>query len=210
MWYNPHYELRSIKQMEHNGGAVNNAGNAQRQGIPLPEGLNAEMAALGKEAQRLHESAEFSAQGQFEQGKFWRSSNHFLGIPASVAGALAASAVFTGAAANSPLVLVGGGLTIVTTILAAIMTATSPEKRMGLAQNSANAFLQISVDLRQFITLDLAHGSYDENRARLTELTSTYFKLAKVADPPGRMAYLRAKRNIEQDGGQDYAADRSA
>jgi hypothetical protein len=46
----------------------------------------------------------------------------------------------------------------------------------------------------------------DDARALLTELTARRDEQNKTAEPPNRLAYRRARKNIA-GGGQDYAVD---
>ena len=66
-------------------------------GSLVPDDLNEELRPVATELDRLHESVLWSAQGQFEQMKLWRSLNLLLGVPAAV---LAAISGGTGLAAH--------------------------------------------------------------------------------------------------------------
>jgi hypothetical protein len=61
------------------------------QTILLPKGLTSDRRDIGAEALRIHESAVYSSQSQFEQAKIWRALKIWLGASAAVAAALAAS-----------------------------------------------------------------------------------------------------------------------
>ena len=57
------------------------------------------------------------------------------------------------------------------------------------------------------ILIDLKHFSFEEGRERLESITNSRNELTKTADPAGRYAYWKAKRNIEKQGAQTYEVD---
>jgi hypothetical protein len=144
----------------------------------------------------------WSAQGQFEQAKLWRSMNMILGTPAAV---LAAIAGGTGLAADTPT----AGPAILALLAAAFgaaLTTLNPSRRVSQAQASANAYLELQTEARQLLTIDLTQLSRDEVRERLTTLTAQRDEVNKTADPPSRYARWKAKKNI-LEGGQEYEVD---
>lgn len=168
----------------------------------LPKNLSPELQTVADEADRIHQSALYSAQGQFEQAKLWRLLNLILGVPAA---ALAAVSGGTGLAGRGGAV--PGILALIAAGFGATLTTVNASRRMTQAQASANAFLQLQTAARQFLTIDLAGMSRDEAREALRNLTNSRDELNKTADPPSRYAYWLSKRNIKK-GGQDYEADK--
>jgi hypothetical protein len=182
-----------------------------KQTIVLPDGLSSELRDIGAEALRIHESAVYSSQSQFEQAKIWRALNIWLGAPAAVAAALAASAILGG---SEQTMLFGirshtlaGLLALLSAALSAILTTVNASRRTTQCQASGNAFLQLQTEARQLILVDLKHLNYEEGRERLESITNSRNELTKTADPAGRYAYWKAKRNIEKQGGQTYEVD---
>jgi hypothetical protein len=170
----------------------------------IPTGLSSELEAIAAEADRLHESALWSAQGQFEQAKLWRSLNAVLGVPAAV---LAAVSGGTGLASS------GNGTTpailaLLAAAFGATLTTVNASRRMTQAQAGANAYLEIQTAARQFLTVDLPTLDWQAAREQLTTLTQRRDEVNKTADPPGWYAYWRAKRNLTS-GGQDYKVDKA-
>jgi hypothetical protein len=161
------------------------------------------LESIAAEADRLHESAAYSAQGQFEQAKLWRGLNAGLGVPAAT---LAAISGGTGLASK------GNGTTpailaLLAAAFGAVLTTVNASRRMTQAQASGNAYLEIQTAARQFLTIDLAHMAFEEAREQLSVLTQRRDEVNKTSDPPSRYAYWRARNNIKQ-GGQDYEADK--
>ncbi|MGW3073638.1 SLATT domain-containing protein [Kitasatospora sp. NPDC001132] len=153
------------------------------------------------EADRIHESALWSAQGQFEQAKLWRLINLFLGVPAA-----ALAAISGGTALGGDLGIWPGVLALASAALTATLTTVNASRRMTQAQASANAYLQLQAAARQFLTIDLADLTREDARDTLRNLTNTRDELNKTSDPPGRLAYRKSEKNIS-GGGQSYSVD---
>ncbi|WP_369028999.1 SLATT domain-containing protein [Streptomyces adonidis] len=172
--------------------------------VPLmPNSVPDSHRAIAEEAERIHESALFSAQGQFEQAKLWRLINLIIGVPAAILGAIAGGTSLAGSEwGNWP-----GYLALTAAALTATLTTVNASRRMTQAQSSGNAYLQLQTQARQFLAIDLVDMPKEDARTILQNLTNSRDELNKTADPPGRIAYWRAKRNISR-GGQRYAVDR--
>lgn len=184
--------------------------NISKSGIKLPAGLPTDIVPIGNEALRIHESAQYSAQSQFEQAKIWRGINLWLGAPSAVLAALGGSAVLS--SGNWSILgisssVIGGVLALAAAALAAILTTVNASRRQTQSQSSGNAFLQLQTAARQFATIDIKALSYDDARDELKNLTNSRDELNKTADVPSRWAYNKAQKNISKDGGQDYAID---
>lgn len=158
--------------------------------------------AMRKEAKRIHESAVHSAQNQFEYSKTWRSVDRWLGsfaaLLAAVAGAGGLSEVFSAQWAGL-IALAAAGMGAVATSLGAPKTKT-------LAHASANAYLALQQDCRNFIEVDLDFVPIDEARETLARLVARHQELNATAEIPSKRAREKAKKNIEE-GGQLYEVD---
>jgi hypothetical protein len=159
--------------------------------------------AIERELRRLEESAEYSAQSQFEQTKQWRGVNLLLGLPASVLAAVAGATALAATAGR----IAAGILAIAAAGFGAILTTVNASPRMNQASSAANAYLEIQTAARQAREIDLPYLGVDEARQMLAELTARRDEQNKTADPPNRRSYKRAKGIIEKHGGQAYAAD---
>jgi hypothetical protein len=168
----------------------------------VPEGLPDNLLPIAQEGDRIHESALYSAQNQFEQMKLWRAMNLLLGLPAAV---LAAIAGGTGLA-NAKHSLLAGILALIAAGFGAGITTLNPSRRVTQSQAGANAYLEIQTAARQFLTIDLAAMQPGPARKQLSELTSRRDEINKTADPPGWYARYRAHKVIAE-GGQTYGAD---
>ncbi|MFJ5833961.1 SLATT domain-containing protein [Streptomyces sp. NPDC093089] len=167
----------------------------------IPAGLPESHGAIAKEADRIHESALWSAQGQFEQAKLWRLINLMLGVPAAALAAVSGGTALAGDVGVWP-----GVLALVAAALSATLTTVNASRRMTQAQASASAYLELQTSARQFLSIDLAEMPREDAREVLRTLTGTRDDLNKTSDPPGRLAYKLSRRTIAR-GGQSYSAD---
>ncbi|MFJ7123889.1 SLATT domain-containing protein [Streptomyces albogriseolus] len=168
----------------------------------IPAALPESHQTIAQEADRIHESALWSAQGQFEQAKLWRLINLILGVPAAALAAVSGGTALAGDVGIWP-----GVLALAAAALSATLTTVNASRRMTQAQASANAYLELQTAARQFLTIDLMVQSREESREALRNLTSTRDELNKTSDPPGRIAFALANRNIKK-GRQTYDTDR--
>lgn len=170
--------------------------------LPIPTGLSSNLLRLADEINRIHESCMWSAQGQFEQMKLWRSLNLAFGVPAA---ALAAIAGGTGLAGNDTHV--PGVLALISAGFGAALTTLNPSRRVTQSQASANAYLELQTAARQLLLVKLVGLSEEDAHAELDNLTERRDDANKTADPPSTYAYWRAKKNITRDGGQAYLTE---
>ncbi|MCA1604373.1 MAG: SLATT domain-containing protein [Acidobacteria bacterium] len=168
----------------------------------IPRDIPDELQPIAAEADRIYESALYSAQGQFEQAKLWRLLNLALGVPAAALAAVSGGTGLAGKGSTVP-----GVLALLAAAFGATLTTVNASRRMTQAQASANAYLELQTAARQFLTIDLVSMSREPARETLRSLTDTRDELNKTADPPSRYAYWLAGRNIKR-GGQTYEADK--
>lgn len=157
---------------------------------------------LRKEAERVYESAMYSAQNQFEYSKTWRSIDRWLG---GVAAALAGISAAGGLSAVIPskwaglIALISAGAGAVAVSLGAPKTKTQ-------AHASANAYLALQQDARVFIKIDLDKLQLDEAREHLSRLVARQQELSATSEIPSRCSWKKGKKNVDE-GGQDYGVD---
>lgn len=162
----------------------------------------AQRAAVRDEASRIHESAVYSAQGQFEAGKVWRAANWGLGGLAAVISAL--SAVMTFAADARAI---GGGLAVVGALAAAVLTTSRPDRLAERAVTRGNDYTALRNAARRLLYVQVPNDSIPALRKALDGLAERAVEIDQAADPIPRFAYKAAKRNVECDGGQTFRAD---
>lgn len=167
-----------------------------------PEELPDNLRPIGSELARLEESARISAQSQFEQTKLWRLVNSVLGIPAAGLAAFAGGTVIT----STSQMRLPGFLSLGASALTAILVTVNANQRAEKSQSTAKSYLDLQTHVRQLLLVDLRSLDYDRARTRLAELTTERSRTNNVADPPSRIAYWLARRNLRQ-GGQTYQPD---
>ncbi|WP_196248768.1 SLATT domain-containing protein [Rhodococcoides fascians] len=168
----------------------------------VPPDVSPDLTAIGRELSRLEESARWSSQNQFEQGKFWRGCNLALGIPATLLG------LGSGGAAITDLLpaLVVGAATLGAAALTGIMTVLGAERRARTAQTCADAFHDIQDEARRMLLVDLRSSDALSARDDLRALTDRYSETRHTAEAPAGLFYRRARKNLSR-GGQTFAID---
>lgn len=159
-------------------------------------------AGIAAEAARIQESATYSAQGQFEASKSWRTWNWLLGGFTAISSGIAG--VLTFAADN--LQILSGILALVAAVTAAIHATLKPDKGAERAQKSANEYLQLQAAARRFLTIDVPVELTQTLRSGLEDLSTRADVINQSSDAIPRFAYKRAAKNIGE-GGQSYEVD---
>lgn len=158
--------------------------------------------AIRSEVFRIHESAIYSAQGQFEAAKVWRSLHWGLG--AITAALSTTSAVITFA---SDAQVLSGALAVLAAVAAAVLTGSQPDRLAERAQNSGNGYTTLRNDARRLRDIEVPAAPLSELRDLVAGLSGRASDLDHSADVIPRWAYVRAKRNIESDEGQVFQVD---
>lgn len=154
------------------------------------------------EVSRVHESAMFSAQTQFEYSKTWRSVDRWLGGAAALLAAISAAGGLSGVfsatwAGLIALVAAGSG---------AVAAALGAPKTKDRAAASASAYLALQQDARILLRIDLDDMTVEDVRQDLSSLVARLQELNASSEVPSGRAWTRAKKIIDE-GGQTYAAD---
>ncbi|WP_144938795.1 SLATT domain-containing protein [Rothia kristinae] len=161
-------------------------------------------AAIQAEVARVHESAVFSAQGQFEAAKAWRALHWTLGVLTAALSTLAAVLTF---AADAQVA--SGIVAVVAAIAAAVLTSSRPDKLAERAVARGNDYTTLRNDARRVLHVHVPNDEVGVLREALDGLAGRASDLDHTSDPIPRFAYNRAKRNIERDGGQQFEVDAS-
>lgn len=158
---------------------------------------------IASELQRLEESATYSAQGQFEQAKYWRGLNVVLGVPTSALAAISGGTGLAGVAGRVPAAV----LALIAAGLGAVLTTVNASRRTTQAHAAATTYLGIQADCRQLRMIDLPGLASDEARSQLSDLTSRWKEANTTSEIPSFYAYWRGKKNLKK-GRQRYEVDR--
>lgn len=156
-----------------------------------------------KEAERIHESALYSSETQFEYAKRWRRVDRLIGALAAVMAAVAG----VGGLSNLMTAKWVGLLAILAAVTGAIAASIGAPQTKEKAAFSANAYRALQQDARIFINIDVDIVSSDEARLRLEELVSRLQKLNAESEIPSGRAFKRAKKQIALGEHQTYKVD---
>ena len=115
---------------------------------------------MRKEAERVHESAMYSAQTQFEYSKSWRRVDRWLGGLAALLAAISAAAGLSEVVSSRW----AGVVALCAAGVGAVGASRGAPKAKDRAHSAANALLAVQQDARIFINVDLP--SLDEGEAR--------------------------------------------
>lgn len=163
---------------------------------------DAQRTAIRGEASRIHESAVFSAQGQFEAAKVWQTVHWSLGGFVAMISALSAVLTFA-----SEAQVLSGALAVLAALAAAVLTTGRPDRLAERAAARGNDYTALRNDVRRLLRVQIPSDSVPALRKRLDSIAGRASGLDQEADPIPRFAYKAAKRNIEGDGGQTFSAD---
>ena len=161
-------------------------------------------AAIRAEVARILESAVFSAQGQFEAAKAWRTLHWTLGVLTAALSTLAAVLTFA-----TDAQVASGVLAVVAAIVAAILTSSRPDKLAERAAARGNDYTTLRNDARRVLHVQVPNDEVGVLRETLDRIAGRASDLDHTSDPIPRFAYNRGRRNIEQDGGQQFEVDAS-
>lgn len=161
-------------------------------------------AAIQAEVARVHESAVFSAQGQFEAAKAWRTLHWTLGVLTAGLSTLAAVLTFA-----TDAQVASGILAVVAAIAAALLTSSRPDKLAERAVARGNDYTTLRNDARRVLHVQVPNDEVGVLREALNALAERASDLDHTSDPIPRVAYSKAKRNIDRDGGQQFEVDAS-
>lgn len=157
-----------------------------------------------RELKRIEESAEFSAQAQFEHAKIWRMVHYSIGATAAV---LAAAAGGVGVTSFWPAPA-AGAIAFSAAAVSAIVTALQPASTYSRATHVGNEYLDLQAHARTFRNIDLQLISIEDARVQLAGIMERRHSINKSAEPAFKCAYKRAAKNIES-GGTEHAIDRN-
>jgi CheY-like chemotaxis protein len=159
--------------------------------------------AISRQLSKIEEAVTWSAQGQLEAAKLWRTANLYVGAPAALLAAAAGVTVLastTGRMAAGIVAIAAAGLGAVATILNA-------PKRAEIAESAGNKYLAIQQDASIAREVDLPRQGVEEARLALHKLAARRQEVNAGVTAIPRLAYRRARRYIEGEGGQTYQAD---
>jgi hypothetical protein len=158
-----------------------------------------------KEAQRIEESALYSAKGHFVAANFWTNFHLWIGIPmvllAAIAGASALSQF-------NPKHIVAGTISIIVAALSGVMTFLNPNEKVSTHLNAGNNYDALQNKVRMFWSIECwKEDSEQVLTERLKYFSEQKDRLNQSSPQIPRWAYQRAKKGI-LEGEADYKVDK--
>ena len=158
---------------------------------------------IRQEAERVHETATYSAETQFEFAKRWRRVDRWIG---SLAAGLAAVAG-VGGLSNVFSARWAGLIAVLAALTGAIAASIGAPQTKEKASVAANSYRALQQDARIFLKIDLAELSDADAREGLQKLVERLQQLNRESVIPSTKAWKRAQKQIES-GSQTYEADK--
>jgi hypothetical protein len=151
------------------------------------------VTALSNESQRIEEDANFSGKSHLNAASIWIRRHYWLGVPATLAGALA------GAAIVKDYQALAGALSLAATLLTGLVTFLKPYERASQHKAVGDQFLSLRNDSRVFRTIELLEvKEIEELSLGLKTLSARRNDLNKGSPEFPRKAFEKARKGIEE------------
>lgn len=151
------------------------------------------IVALCKEASRIEEDVNYTGKSHLNAASIWNRRHYWLGVPATIAGALA------GAAIVKDFQIAAGLLSLSSTILAGLVTFLKPYERAAQHKAVGDQFLSLRNDARVFREIEVLES---KDMATLSESLKTLSARRNDLNKGGpefpRNAFEQARRGIEE------------
>ena len=152
-----------------------------------------QISALGREAGRIEEDATYSSKGHFNAEDMWVRRNYWLGVPATVLGAVAGATLIKSQPEWATV------FTLLASLLTGLMTFLKPNERAAMHRAAAGQFLALRNDARFFREIELLQSDrLDELPGRLKALSAMRNELNLKSPSIPRRAFVAARKGIEE------------
>ncbi len=158
-----------------------------------PDDTQKQVAALRREAERLEEDATYSSKGHFNAEDTWVRRNYWLGVPATVLGAVAGATLIKSQPEWAT------AFTLLASLLTGLMTFLKPNERAAMHRAAAGQFLALRNDARLFREIELFQlDRLSELHERLQALSAMRNELNLKSPSIPRRAFVSARKGIEE------------
>lgn len=151
------------------------------------------VAALCKEACRVEEDANYTGKSHLNAAIIWNRRHYWLGVPATLAGALA------GAAIVKDFQITAGLLSLSSTILTGLVTFLKPYEWAAQHKAMGDQFISLRNDARVFREIEVLES---KDMATLSESLKTLLARRNDLNKGGpafpRKAFEQARKGIEE------------
>lgn len=149
--------------------------------------------ALCREAERLEEDTLYSSKGHFNAEDTWVRRNYWLGVPATVLGAVAGATLIKSQPEWAT------AFTLLASLLTGLMTFLKPNERAALHRAAAGQFLALRNEARFFREIELLQSDQlAELPERLKALSAARNELNLKSPSIPRRAFVAARKGIEE------------
>lgn len=151
------------------------------------------LAALQREAERLEEDATYSSKGHFNAEDTWVRRNYWLGVPATVLGAVAGATLIKSQPEWAT------AFTLLASLLTGLMTFLKPNERAALHRAAAGQFLALRNEARFFREIEMLQSErLDDLHEQLKALSAKHNELNLKSPSIPRRAFVTARKGIEE------------
>jgi len=151
------------------------------------------LAALQREAERLEEDATYSSKGHFNAEDTWVRRNYWLGVPATVLGAVAGATLIKSQPEWAT------AFTLLASLLTGLMTFLKPNERAALHRAAAGQFLALRNEARFFREIEMLQSErLDDLHEQLKALSAKRNELNLKSPSIPRRAFVTARKGIEE------------
>lgn len=151
------------------------------------------LAALQREAERLEEDATYSSKGHFNAEDTWVRRNYWLGVPATVLGAVAGATLIKSQPEWAT------AFTLLASLLTGLMTFLKPNERAALHRAAAGQFLALRNEARFFREIEMLQSErLDDLPEQLKALSAKRNELNLKSPSIPRRAFVTARKGIEE------------
>lgn len=153
----------------------------------------AKSSALRREAERLEEDTLYSSKGHFNAEDTWVRRNYWLGVPATILGAVAGATLIKSQPEWAT------AFTLLASLLTGLMTFLKPNERAALHRAAASQFLSLRNEARFFREIELLQSDrLDELTERLKALSTVRNELNLKSPSIPRRAFVAARKGIAE------------
>lgn len=149
---------------------------------------------LEEEARRIENDVHYSAKGHYEEANYWSGLHLLLGIPTTIASAIAGVSALAQFDNHATL---AGILAIIVATLAGITTFLHPDGMATTHQSTGSKYTSLRNRVRAFYTVDIYMGGSElELLEALKSLAAQRDELNETSPPISDRAYKKARKKI--------------
>lgn len=180
-------------------------GSINMQNTTAEQPISKAKEEITKEAQRIEESALYSAKGHFVAANFWTKFHLWVGIPMVFLAAIAGASALSQFDSNH---IIAGIISIIVAALSGVMTFLNPNEKASTHLTAGNNYDSLQNKVRMFWSIDCWREESDQVLTeKLKYFSEQKDRLNQSSPQILRWAYSLAKKGI-LEGEADYKVDK--